>query len=158
MFATFTAPSFGAVHAHRTGKNGAILPCRPRRDHPICEHGRPEGCGARHDRDDPQVGQPLCASCYDYRGAVLRNAHAGEPWRRFTQALLAALARLLGIRRTHLRAALRLSYAKVAEYQTRGLVHFHAVIRLDGPDGPTAPPPGWATVPLLDEAIRHAAA
>ena len=35
----------------------------------------------------------------------------------------------------------RLSYAKVAEYQRRGLVHFHAVIRLDGPDGPTDPPP-----------------
>ena len=39
----------------------------------------------------------------------------------------------------------RLSYAKVAEYQRRGLVHFHAVIRLDGPDGPTDPPPTGLT-------------
>ena len=37
----------------------------------------------------------------------------------------------------------RLSFAKVAEYQRRGVVHFHAVIRLDGPDGPTdRPRPG----------------
>jgi hypothetical protein len=36
---------------------------------------------------------------------------------------------------------LRISFAKVAEYQKRGLVHFHAVIRLDAPDGNTTPPP-----------------
>jgi hypothetical protein len=28
---------------------------------------------------------------------------------------------------------LRVSYAKVAEYQRRGVVHFHAIIRLDTP-------------------------
>ncbi|WP_436757764.1 replication initiator [Streptosporangium sp. V21-05] len=157
VFATFTAPSFGAVHAHRTGKDGKTLPCRPRRDSPTCPHGRYEGCGRRHDRDDPQAGQPLCVDCYDYQGAVLWNAHAGELWRRFTQALPAVLARQLGVPRAHLREVLRLSYAKVAEYQARGLVHFHAVIRLDGPDGPASPPPDWATVPLLDTAIRQAA-
>ncbi|MGV9539425.1 replication initiator, partial [Streptosporangium sandarakinum] len=92
-----------------------------------------------------------------YRGAVLWNAHAGELWRRFTQALPSVLARLLGVRRAALRRTLRLSYAKVAEYQARGLVHFHAVIRLDGPEGPADRPPDWATVPLLDRAIREAA-
>ncbi|WP_433363253.1 replication initiator [Streptosporangium sp. CA-115845] len=156
VFATFTAPSFGAVHAHRE-KDGKTLPCRPRRDFPVCEHGRPEGCGARHERDDPQAGQPLCVSCYDYEGAVLWNAHAGELCRRLTQALPGVLASLLGVRRSTLRRTLRLSYAKVAEYQVRGLVHFHAVIRLDGPDGPADRPPDWATVPLLDQAIRQAA-
>lgn len=156
VFATFTAPSFGAVHAHRE-RNGTTLPCRPRRNRPVCEHGEPEGCGRRHERDDPQAGQPLCPSCYDYRGAVLWNAHAGELWRRFTQALPSVLARLLGVRRAALRRTLRLSYAKVAEYQARGLVHFHAVIRLDGPEGPTDRPPDWATVTLLDRAIREAA-
>nr|WP_311132036.1 replication initiator [Nonomuraea gerenzanensis] len=50
------------------------------------------------------------------------------------------LARLLGLTRKELRRTVRLSYAKVAEYQARGLVHFHAVIRLDGPDGPTDRP------------------
>ncbi|WP_067170767.1 replication initiator [Microtetraspora niveoalba] len=156
VFATFTAPSFGAVHAHRE-RDGKALPCRARRDNPLCEHGRREGCGARHDRDDPQVGQPLCVDCYDYRGAVLWNAHAGELWRRLTQGLPAVFARLVGVSRTELRRHLRLSYAKVAEYQARGLVHFHAVIRLDGPDGPGDAPPHWATVPLLDRALHEAA-
>ncbi|WP_240809377.1 replication initiator [Microbispora catharanthi] len=157
VFATFTAPSFGAVHARRV-KGDKVLPCRPRRDNPVCEHGRPEGCGVRHRDDDPQVGQPICVDCYDYRDAVLWNAHAGELWRRFTQALPAAFARHLGVSRAELRRRLRLSYAKVAEYQVRGLVHFHAVIRLDGPDGPSDRPPGWATVPVLQEAIRETAA
>ncbi len=50
-----------------------------------------------------------------------------------------------------------MSYAKVAEYQARGLVHFHAVIRLNGSEGPGDPPLPWATVPLLEEAIRRTA-
>jgi hypothetical protein len=40
----------------------------------------------------------------------------------------------------------------------RGAVHFHAVIRLDGPDGGTTAPPAWATAELLTDAIRAAAA
>jgi hypothetical protein len=51
----------------------------------------------------------------------------------------------------------RVSFAKVAEYQKRGVVHFHAVIRLDGPDGTDAPPPGWATADLLGQAVTRAA-
>lgn len=157
VFATFTAPSFGAVHAHRE-QGGKTVPCRPRRDRPVCVHGRPEGCGQRHDRDNSQVGQPLCVDCYNYIGAVLWNAHAGALWREFTKAMPSVLARLLGITRTELRRTVRLSYAKVAEYQARGLVHFHAVIRLDGPDGPTDRPPDGVSVELLDQAIRQAAA
>lgn len=37
----------------------------------------------------------------------------------------------------------------------RGLIHFHAVIRLDGPDGPTDRPLYWAAVPVLQDAIRE---
>jgi hypothetical protein len=48
------------------------------------------------------------------------------------------------------------SVAKVAEYQARSLVHFHAVFRLDGPE-PDLPPPARATVTLLDQSIRTAA-
>ncbi|GAB3130599.1 hypothetical protein FLX08_39215 [Microbispora hainanensis] len=96
--------------------------------------------------------------CYDYRGAVLWNPRAGELWRRFTQALPATFARHLGVSQAELRRRLRLSYAKVAEYQARGLIHFHAVIRLDGPDGPSDRPPDWATVPVLQNAIRETAA
>ncbi|GAA3246829.1 hypothetical protein GCM10020256_74710 [Streptomyces thermocoprophilus] len=56
------------------------------------------------------------------------------------------------------RTVLRVSFAKVAEYQQRGLVHFHAVIRLDGPDGSTQPPPPYATAAMLADAVRAAAA
>jgi hypothetical protein len=48
-------------------------------------------------------------------------------------------------------------YAKVAEYQARGSIHFHAVVRIDGPDGPGSPAPSWATHELLTDAIRLAA-
>ncbi|MBZ9638037.1 replication initiator, partial [Streptomyces sp. PSKA30] len=46
----------------------------------------------------------------------------------------------------------------VAEFQKRGAIHFHAVIRLDGPDGPDSAPPSWASTGLLTDAIRAAAA
>src|SRR5690606_31815198 len=52
----------------------------------------------------------------------------------------------------------RLSYGKVAEYQRRGLIHFHAAIRLDGPEGATDEPPTWATAGLLEDAIIAACA
>jgi hypothetical protein len=50
-----------------------------------------------------------------------------------------------------------ISFAKVAEYQRRGVVHFHAIIRVDGPEGPTTTPPAWATADLLTDAVQHAA-
>lgn len=51
-----------------------------------------------------------------------------------------------------------MSFAKVAEYQKRGAVHFHAVIRIDGPTGGDTPAPPWATAELLTDAIRTATA
>jgi len=41
VFATFTAPSFGPVHARRM-RGQTVLPCRPRRDAKmrVCPHGR----------------------------------------------------------------------------------------------------------------------
>jgi hypothetical protein len=50
---------------------------------------------------------------------------------------------------------MRLNYFKVAEFQRRGLIHFHVIIRIDGPGGPDTPPPVWATVELLDSVARH---
>ncbi|TMQ83433.1 replication initiation protein, partial [Actinomadura soli] len=132
VFATLTAPSFGTVHTQRK-RNGKPLVCRPRRDGGVCAHGRPERCGARHDTDDPRVGQPICPDCYDYVGAVLWQAHAGQLWHRFTLELRRQLARRAGMSRRRFDAQVRVSFAKVAEYQRRGLVHFHAVIRGDGP-------------------------
>jgi hypothetical protein len=37
------------------------------------------------------------------------------------------------------------------------VVHFHAIIRLDGPAGPADAPPAWATLALLTAAIDQAA-
>ena len=50
-------------------------------------------------------------------------------------------------------------YAKVAEYQRRGVIHFHALIRLDGPktDEGYADPPAWTTSALLIEHLEAAA-
>jgi hypothetical protein len=55
------------------------------------------------------------------------------------------------------------SFAKVAEYQKRGAVHFHAIIRLDaatasGCPACMAPPPSEFTADLLEQAVRQAAA
>ena len=156
VFTTLTAPSFGPVHVRRE-KDGRLLRCRPRRRGRICPHGRRLLCGQKHARDDPQLGEPLCPDCSDYTGAVLFNACAPELWRRFTITLRRTLARQTGLTNTALAAQVRVSYAKVAEYQRRGVVHFHAVIRLDGPAGPTTPPPSWATLALLTAAIDRAA-
>jgi hypothetical protein len=98
----------------------------------------------------------LCPDCYDYTGAVLFNACAPELWRRFTIALRRALARRAGLTDKALAVQVRVSYAKVAEYQRRGVVHFHAIIRLDGPAGPTAAPPSWGTTSLLTAAVDQA--
>ncbi|ADG86816.1 replication initiator [Thermobispora bispora] len=156
LFVTLTAPSFGPVHTRREN-NGTVLPCHPRRDAATCPHGRVMSCTARHGSDDARLGEPLCPDCYDYTGSVLFNALAPELWRRFTLALRRHLAKLGGLAPRAMRDQLMVSFAKVAEYQRRGVVHFHAVIRLDGPDGPTSPPPAWATLDLLGEAVRHAA-
>ncbi|SDM63209.1 hypothetical protein SAMN04487981_10259 [Streptomyces sp. cf386] len=154
LFVTLTAPSFGAVH-RASGPDGAV--CRPRRDGGICEHGRPLGCGQKHADTESAVGQPLCPDCYDYPGHVLWHATAGTLWNRFCHMLRRHLATAAGITQSRLGEHLKLSFAKVAEYQKRGAVHFHAVIRLDGPDGPSSPPPLWVTTEMLTGAVRSAA-
>ncbi|NBE95184.1 replication initiation protein [Nonomuraea sp. KC401] len=157
LFVTLTAPSFGAVHARRE-RNGKVLPCHARRAAETCPHGRVMSCTDRHGADDQRLGEPLCPDCYDYEGSVLFNAISPELWRRFTLALRRRFARLNGLTVKALREQVTISFAKVAEYQRRGVVHFHAVIRLDGPEGPSSPPPAWATADALALAARHAAA
>jgi hypothetical protein len=88
---------------------------------------------------------------------VLWQAHAGALWARFATHLRRALAAALGVRARDWPQHGRLSFAKVAEYQRPGLVHFHAVVRLDGPDGPGDPPPAGLDHQGLCEAVRHAA-
>jgi len=142
VFATFTAPSFGPVHNRPTGPAGSVRRCR---------------CGALHDQDDPALGIPLDPDTYDYEAAVLWNAHAGPLWRRFSIYLRREVAKRAGLTQRAFREYARVSFAKVAEYQKRGAVHFHAVIRIDGPEGGDTPPPAWATAELLTDAILAAA-
>ncbi|WNI31377.1 replication initiator [Streptomyces sp. ITFR-6] len=153
LFVTLTAPSFGAVH--RITRDGS--PCRPRRNANACEHGRSLGCGLTHTEEDQAAGKPLCTRCYDYTGHVLWHAHAGDLWNRTTISIRRHVATEAGITQSRLRDHARLSFAKVAEYQRRGAVHFHAVIRLDGPNGPDSQPPTWATADLLATAVKRAA-
>ncbi|MEU6319238.1 replication initiator [Streptomyces sp. NPDC047009] len=142
VFATFTAPSFGPVHNRPTGPAGTVRPCR---------------CGLRHDVGDAALGTPLDPDAYDYEAAVLWNAHAGALWRRFSIYLRREVAKRAGLTQRAFRHHARVSFAKVAEYQKRGAVHFHAVIRLDGPEGGDTAPPHWATAELLADSIRAAA-
>lgn len=151
LFVTLTAPSFGPVHLG-PAKNGQLRPCHPRRI------GQGPNCRTWHREADPLIGTPLDPETYDYAGHVLFNALAGKLWSRFTIDLRRHLAHAAGVPRDRLGQETTLSYAKVAEYQARGIIHYHAVIRLDGPDGPDTPPPDWVTAGLLDNAVRHAAA
>ncbi|OQR60883.1 replication initiation protein [Streptomyces maremycinicus] len=138
VLATFTAPGFGPVHNRRTD-------------------GRPCRCGARHDENDSRLGTPLDPDRYDYEAAVLWNAHAGHLWRRFSIYLRREIAKRAGLTQRTFRDHARVSFAKVAEYQKRGAVHFHAVIRIDGPEGGDTAPPAWATPEILTDAIQAAA-
>ena len=148
VFATFTAPSFGPVHLG-PNKKGVARPCHPRRDG--------SGCNRWHRAGDSAIGTPLDASTYDYVGAVLWNASSSALWARFTINLRRDLARLAGLTVAEFRAQASMAYAKVAEYQARGSIHFHAVVRIDGADGPGSPAPAWASHELLTDAIRLAA-
>ncbi|ARP70195.1 replication initiation protein [Streptomyces pluripotens] len=142
VFATLTAPSYGPVHGRRVGGSAR---CR---------------CGRTHAKGDPLLGTALDPERYDYTGAVLWNAHAPALWARFMLHLRRTIAAVAGVPQRLLSKVVRVSYAKVAEYQQRGLIHFHAVIRLDGPAGPAGPytpPPAWATPDLLADAIRISA-
>ncbi|GMA40814.1 replication initiator [Mobilicoccus caccae] len=127
LFVTLTAPSFGAVHRASSGQAG----CRPEAGRPRCRHGASQSC-RRHD-DEGVVGSPLCPGCYDYTTHVVWQWHAPELWRRFVIRLRRRVAHLLGVRESKLGSVATVQYAKVAEYQVRGAVHFHALIRLDGP-------------------------
>jgi len=137
-FVTLTAPSFGAVHT-----------CR--------DDGRPCGCGALHPTNDPLLGAPVDPDRYDYEGAVLWNWHAPELWRRFVIDLARVLASEVGLTERELRDHARISYAKVAEFQARGLVHFHAIIRLDGAEGPGFRTDLAIPAEVLGRAIEYAA-
>lgn len=148
VFLTLTAPSFGAVHSTaRSRMRGE------------CEHGAPRGCRCGHEAEDPHLGDPVCGDCYDYEQHLLWQFHAPELWRRFTIQLRRRLARELGLTQREASQTVRVQFAKVAEFQKRGAVHFHAIVRIDGVDESTAwpTPPAFVSEAALVRAIRAAA-
>ncbi|MEU4241054.1 replication initiator [Actinoplanes sp. NPDC026619] len=186
VFPTFTAPSFGQVHTRvvhrhtctrRTDCDCRPEPCHARRDLTTCPHGVRLVCFARHAETDHNLGTPLCRDCYDYDAQAVWNVTAGELWRRTSIAINRYIRRVAkqrgvtdvpvttydknGKARTRWVCPLRLSFGKAAEMQRRGVVHFHAIVRLDGyhpddPDAITAPPPELDAADLV-AAVDHAA-
>jgi hypothetical protein len=147
---TLTAPSFGVVH--RSTRDGTC-----HRSGPRCRHGVALRCGRRHTDSDPLVGQAICPACYDYDGAVLFNASVSELWRRTTIYALRALGNLAGMSVRSVAKEVRLSYVKVVEFQRRGSVHLHALVRLDAVGDGLGAPPERFNAELLAVALELAA-
>ena len=101
FFLTLTAPSFGKTH---------LVPKRGER--------RKCGCGAWHDaeKDIDIRGVPLDCDKYDYEAQALFNYRIGKLW----NATLSLLRKDLD----------GLAYAKVYEWQQRGALHAHVLLRV----------------------------
>ncbi len=137
MFVTLTAPSFGPVHGRRQG-----APCRARRDKPGLparpaavlpappRRGRPPARRAAVRRTATTTWATCCGS------GMPPSCGAGSPSRSAARSP-ATPACPVGTSRQ----LARVSYTKVAEFQARGLIHVHAVMRLDGPHRPRLPAP-----------------
>lgn len=153
VFTTITGPSFGAVHS--VGK-GAPRACRPGPPQHRCPHGRPLACFVRHEKGDPLVGAALCEECYRYSEHIIWNALASELWRRTTIYLSRSLAKLAGVTKAELDKVAKIETVRVSEFQERGVVHFHAIVRADGAEGQGSTPPEWLSGELLGLAVRQA--
>jgi hypothetical protein len=147
---TLTAPSFGAVHRQRP--DGSCHPSGIR-----CPHGQALVCSRRHGNTDTALGQAICPSCYDYEAAVLFNAGVSELWRRTTIYAVRALGSLLDMSAREAARGLRLSYVKVVEFQKRGSVHVHALVRADIRQDEHGEPPMGIDASMLASALRIAA-
>ena len=140
VFATFTAPSFGPVHTRVTTDGGQGRPLPPTAEGellPARAGGSPAASGTR--KPTPAWAGRCAPTATTINAAVVWNAHAPELWRRTVIGLRRQLDKLAKAHGTRV----KLSYAKVAEFQRRGLIHFHAIFRLDGldPDPPRADRP-----------------
>jgi hypothetical protein len=157
VFATFTAPSFGPVHTIRETAGGKRLACRPRGRGETCPHGRSLACNRRHADDDPCLGEAICPDCFDYERCALWNHNAGRLFKRTRTYVERELARQAGLTQKAARDRVRVSYVKVAEFQRRGVVHFHTLWRLDGADrDELLAPPAEFDAQLLADALTAA--
>jgi len=101
---TLTAPSFGRIHSiPNAAKGHGSRRCR---------------CGVRHTEADAALsGVPVDTDAYDYAGAVAFNY---------------GFSRLWDNTKTRLRDAWEsLAFFTVREWQDRGVLHLHAIIRID---------------------------
>jgi hypothetical protein len=121
----------------------------------VCGHGRARSCGRRHEEGSSELGRPLCDQCFDYEGAVLWNAHASKLWNNTIQTIRRSLATAGGLNQRNLKSVAQVHYLKVAEMQRRGLVHFHLVLRADGPTDVGEPTPEWMTIELLRQVVSQ---
>lgn len=107
-FITFTAPGadvFGHTHQR------VVVIAKSGRSHVSwC------GCRQVHAEDDEFIGTPLDPATYRFDRAADFNAHAS----RLLTVTMQRLGRVVGR---------KLSYARVAEFQTRGLIHFHVIVK-----------------------------
>lgn len=100
---TLTAPGadrFGKTHSRRLSEDGKARRC---------------SCRGYHNAEDPLLGTPIDPSTYDYEAAASFNANAS----RLFAVTIQKLSRILGR---------KLQVVRVVEFQTRGLVHVHALI------------------------------
>jgi len=88
--------------------------------------------------------------------AALWNHNAGRLFRRTRTYVERELARQVGVTQKVARAEVRVSYVKVAEFQRRGVVHFHTLWRLDSAGAELAPPAERYDAQLLADAIMAA--
>jgi len=118
---TLTAPSFGSVH--RVPREGA--------------QRKPCGCGSVHTAADAGLrGVPLDPGSYDYAGQVAWNRDSGVLWDRTRRRLRDRWDSL--------------EYFIVREWQDRGVLHVHVLVRIARLEAPHAD--------VLREAARTATA
>lgn len=110
LLVTLTAPSFGKVH--RVPKPGrSVSRC---------------ACGRQHlERDRALRGVPVDPDSYDYAGQAAFNRDMGHLWRYTSIALRRALPD-------------RFEVAAVREWQARGVLHMHCLVRVEGMSMPRA--------------------
>ena len=105
---TLTAPSFGGVH--RVPRSGSPTRC---------------GCGTEHSTADTGLrGVPLDPVTYDYAGQVAWNRDAGLLWDRTRRRLRDRWESV--------------EYFIVREWQDRGVLHVHAIVRIARGEAPAA--------------------
>ncbi len=107
---TLTAPSFGAVHRVPRSERQAVQVC---------------ACGSRHTVADSGLrGVPLDLDSYDYLGQVAWNRDSGVLWDRTRRRL-----------RDYWPSV---EFFIVREWQERGVLHVHAIVRIDRREAPSA--------------------